>query len=303
MSYRNRNSDDDLYFSKDSDFSDYSGYDIYEEFEENNYCYDPDWIEVENSRIFAISADESDADSTQAVSMPKKPANKSKIKSIHKDHRKRVRDKFFKFGLESFTEYEVLEFLLFHSIPMKDTNVTAHQLIDKFGSLKGVLNAEFYDLMEVAGISEVSASLITLQREISKYIRTNNCEGQILKTAAQAGKFCCEYFASHLEETTILIVLDSERTVLAVEVISNGSESETGFYPRRIIKKIIRHRGTKIMLSHNHPDLNPTPSSNDIYNTNVLAAALKEFGVEVIDHIVCGGTKYTSMSDNGFLTY
>ena len=176
----------------------------------------------------------------------------SKIKSIHRGHRERVRDKFFKHGLDCFSEFEVLEFLLFHTIPLKDTNEIAHRLIERFGSLKGVLNAEYYDLMEVKGISEVSAGLITLQREIFKYLRTNNVVSENLRTADRAGEYCFKYFENHVEETAIIIILDDDRNVLAIDVISKGSETEASLYVRKVIKSIIRCRATKVVVAHNH---------------------------------------------------
>ena len=97
---------------------------------------------------------------------------KLEIKSIHKDHRKRVKNKIVNYGMESFTEIEVLEALLFYSIPYRDTNVIAHNLLDKFGSLKSVMNADYYELLKVDGISENSASLILLFREMNMYINT-----------------------------------------------------------------------------------------------------------------------------------
>lgn len=253
-------------------------------------------------------ANETKKDTNDGTEMKTKSSNKtkksnSKIKSIHKDHRKRVRDKFFKFGLSCFSEYEVLEFLLFHSIPLKDTNEIAHRLIEHFGSLEGVFNAEYYDLMEVNGISEVSAGLISLFRQISQYLRTTNKEGELLNTAHKAGKFCCDYFASHVEENSIIIVLDENQAAKVIEVISEGSETETGFYPRKIIKSIIKHRATKVILAHNHPNKNPNPSNNDIHNTKVLAEVLKTAGIQLIDHIVCGGERFVSMADRGFLIH
>ena len=249
-----------------------------------------------------MSSTDDESDVIKKTKTPSKSSN-SKIKSIHKDHRKRVREKFFKFGLECFSEYEVLEFLLFHSIPLKDTNEIAHKLIEHFGSLEGVLNAEYYDLMEVAGISEVSAGLITLHRQISKYIRVNNRAGVSLDTSRRAGQFCCDYFLSHVEENFIIIILDENKNAIAVEVISEGSETETALYPRKIIKSIIKHRGTKVIIAHNHPNQNPYPSNSDKVTTSKLAQVLNEFDIQLIDHIVCGGQRYISMSERGMIQF
>lgn len=292
-SYDDNNENLDYLFYNNLDFEKKSAYKG-----DNEFLFKPlEYVEPEEQINKTTKIDNSESKKTAVKN------SNSKIKSIHKDHRKRVRDKFFKFGLSCFSEIEVLEFILFHSIPMKDTNETAHRLLDHFGSLENVLNAEYYDLLEVNGISEVSAGLITLHRQISKYISTTNREGEVLNTAYKAGKFCCGYFANHLEENSIIIILDENQTAIAIEIISEGSETETGFYPRKIIKLIIKHHATKIILSHNHPNKNPHPSNNDIHNTAVLAEILKSVGIELVDHIVCGGDRYISMADRGFLKH
>lgn len=228
--------------------------------------------------------------------------NNSKIKSIHRGHRERVREKFFKYGLECFSEFEVLEFLLFHTIPMKDTNEIAHKLIDRFGTLKGVLNAEYYDLMDVDGISEVSAALITLQREIFKYLRTKEVKKENLSTSKVACRFCQRYFENHVEESTIVIVVDEDRNIEGLEIISKGTETESYILIRKIIKVLMRYRSTFAIVAHNHPGIkHATPSNEDINTTRYLISVFKELGVSLVDHIICTDTDYYSMMDNGFI--
>ena len=299
MSFNKSKKDDDIFYSLEDEFAPYSDYDIFEEYIEDNFCISPDWKEVTQEDIKKY--EESKFDIIQSEKSSSASTKKPQTKYIHQNHRTRVRDKFFKFGLECFSEYEVLEFLLFYAIPRKDTNVIAHKLIDRFGSLNAVLNAEYYDLMEVDGISEVSASLITLQREISKYLKTSNKLGITLSTAKKAGEFCCDYFERHVEESAILIILDGNKTILAIDVISRGSETETALYSRKIIKSAIRHRCSMVMLAHNHPSADSTPSSNDIVSTNRMIPALEEFGIEFVDHIICGQDGYTSMSDKNMI--
>ncbi len=225
-----------------------------------------------------------------------------KAVSIHKGHRMRVRKRYMDYGLESFTEYQVLEFILFHSIPQGDTNPLAHKLIDKFGSLEQVLRADNKTLMEVPGIKEVSAALITLFRDVSKYINVNNVKGESLPTTEAVGEFCCRYFSNNVVEEAILIVLDSKRRVVAVEVVSKGDETQTAFSPRTVMKLALAHHGCNVIAAHNHPDGNPMPSNQDVYNTNKLIPALREFDVFMIDHIVCSGDKYISMFEKGYIT-
>lgn len=224
-----------------------------------------------------------------------------KRKSVHEGHRERVREKFLKYGLDSFSEYEVLEMLLFYAIPYKDTNELAHALIDKFGSLKGVLDAEYYDIAEVNGIGEYTASLIVMYRELSKYMSTKNYSDITLDTSEKAGEFCQEYFKNHVEESFIIISMDNDRRIKCIDVISTGTENETAFYPRKVMKAVVRSRANYIILAHNHPGSNSEPSANDLYITAIIEKLLHNIGVVVIDHIISTPKKFKSLSDKGLM--
>jgi len=194
--------------------------------------------------------------------------------------------------------------LLFYSISRKDTNVIAHKLIDRFGTLQAVLDAEYEDLMEVDGISDVSASLIMFYRELYKYVRTNSVsENADLSTSYKVCDFCCKYFYHHVEESLILISLDENHMLKCVDVISEGCESETAFYPRKIIKAIVKNRATDVVIAHNHPNGLPDPSSNDTIITKKLGKMLSDIGVNVIDHVICSGDRYVSFAKRGLLRW
>lgn len=231
-----------------------------------------------------------------------KRKNKVEIKSIHKGHRQRVRNKFIKHGLESFTEVEALEFLLFHSIPYKDTNEIAHALINKFGSLEGVMKADIRHLTEVNGISTNSAALISLFNEFYKYIHVNaNIEGVYFSNVHVAGRFCCNYFMNHLEEAMIVISTDSNRKVKCIDVVSEGILTSTPVYFSRIIDVALKNKTATIYIAHNHPSNNPEPSPEDITYTQKLQTFLKDSGIHLLDHIICSGNNYVSLSDKGYI--
>lgn len=256
---------------------------------------DDDFL-LEPSKEYGIA--QIDFDSTK----PDIKRNKAQKDNIHKFHRKRVREKFIKCGLQPFSDHEVLEMLLFYSISRKDTNVIAHKLIDRFGTLQAVLDAEYEDLMEVDGISDVSASLIMFYRELYKYVNTNSLEEKTdLSTNFKVCDFCCKYFYHHVEESLILITLGENRILKCVDVISKGCESETAFYPRKIIKAIVKNRATDVVIAHNHPRGLPDPSSNDTLITKKLSKMLSDIGVNVIDHVICSGDRFVSLANRGLL--
>jgi len=224
-----------------------------------------------------------------------------KINSVHKGHRERVLQKFINHGFVPFTDYEVLEFLLFYAIPYKDTNVLAHRLIDKFGSIKAVMEAEHFELASVNGIGDRAAALIVMLRELYKYISTSQYTNDILYTSEVSGEFCINYFKNHVEENFILISTDLKRRIKCIDVISRGNETETAFYPRNVVKAVVKNRAACVILAHNHPGNNAEPSSNDLIITEKIANLLRGLGVTVIDHIICSGNKYISFSDKGYL--
>lgn len=273
------------------------------EYDVSDYCKDENWKDYDDNVKSECDTVDDNKVSSAAEDSHEKKSKKTVITSIHKDHRKRVRNKIIKYGMETFTEFEVLEALLFYSIPLRDTNPIAHKLIEKFGTLKNVFSASYDELIEVDGISEVSATLIMMQREISKYVRVNDTEGKYLVTSDMVGQFCCNYFGSHLEESFIALSLSSNRKLISVDVISNGSENETAIYWRKLVKTILKNRCSIVILAHNHPDGNVNPSNEDRFLTNKIAKMFSEFGISVIDHIVCNGNTYVSMSDRGLITF
>ncbi len=227
-----------------------------------------------------------------------------KIKSIHKGHRSRVKDKFLRFGLEPFSDFEVLEYLLFYAIPYKDTNPIAHALIDKFGTLKGVLNAEAYELASVDGMGEYSAALIVLFRELNKYMSTKYDSGVLLDASYKMGRFCCDYFMNHVEESLICLSLDGCQRLMCIDVVSKGTETETPLYLRTIMKIVVKNRTNCIILAHNHPNSDDShPSIQDTIITSAVGNYMKTIDVTVKDHVICAGDHYTCMSDEGMLKY
>ncbi len=260
-------------------------------------------ISIDEGRIVKNNTQDKNTNDKVVVGTDANKQNED-FKKIHKNHRERVREKFIKYGLEPLSEHQVLEMLLFYAIPRKDTNVIAHRLIDKFGTLQNVLEADYNDLIEVEDIAEVSASLIMFFRELYKYIRTNSVEENTdLSTAERVGEFCCRYFFNHTEENLILISMDGNRRLKCVDVISRGCENETAFYPRKIMKAVVKNRTNVVAIAHNHPGGSPEPSSNDLLITEKLGTMLSDIGVSVIDHIICSGDRYVSIAKRGLLRF
>ena len=230
-----------------------------------------------------------------------KMENKKDInKPIHSGHRKRVINKFIEHGLDSFEEHEVLEMLLFFSVPRIDTNPLAHRLIEEFGSVQNVLSAEPQELKLVKGVGDNTAALISLFRNIRKYQNTQLIEKNIRFDAThEIGEFCVKYFSEHIDESAIMLSVDSKRRLKKVSVISTGTFSETAFYAEKIMKTALTVRAPLIVIAHNHPGGKLTPSTADKILTRQLYDLMDAVHIKLVDHIICNEKHFTSLRECG----
>lgn len=210
--------------------------------------------------------------------------------NIHKGHRERLRQRFLKEGLENFQPHNILELLLFYGIPMKDTNKEAHRLIDKFGSLSAVFDADFEDLCKVNGIGENTAVLIKLLPELFKKYEVDkvNREGDVLNDCEAVARYVSKYFKGVNEEHLYLLCLDPNCKILCFEQISSGTINSTPINNRKIVELAYRTKAANLVLVHNHPSGVVAPSRSDVNATMSTAELLKSLGMKLNDHIIIG---------------
>jgi len=215
---------------------------------------------------------------------------------VHEGHRQRLKNKFQKQGLEAFEEHEILELLLFYALPRKDTNETAHLLIEHFGSLKGVFEADIRELEEVEGLGNHSATLIKMMPEIARryFISTNSSVR--LKTIGDAATFVKSILFGKPNEELYIFCLDMRYKLIHYEKIAEGSIDSLVAYPRKIVACALRHNASHIILAHNHPTGQPNPSSKDIETTIQVLEAIKPIGVHLVDHIICADNQFYSFT-------
>lgn len=226
---------------------------------------------------------------------------KKKVENPHKGHRERMYERYETTGFDGFHEHEVLEMLLYRAVPYKDTNKKAHMLLDKFGSLVNVLEADADDLVS-SGLTLQEALIITQYREVNNYIRLNKAPYVVLSNVDVAGEFCCDHFGYDIIESLYLISMDASRKIKAITRISKGNESHTDADIKKMIRVAVRHRARAIILCHNHPGGNLNPSPADVNTTNKLIDVFQSMDIIVVDHIICNKTRYLSMFDSGSLT-
>ncbi len=216
--------------------------------------------------------------------------DKDQKKNIHEGHRERLRQRFLRESLDNFQPHNVLELLLFFSIPMKDTNNEAHALIDRFGSLSAVFDANFDELITVKGIGENSATLIKLIPELFKKYEVDkiNREGDVLSDCEAVARYTSKYFKGVNEEHLYLLCLDSNCKILGFEQISSGTINATPINNRKIVELAYKSNAANLILVHNHPSGVVAPSKSDVNATLSTVELLKSIGMRLNDHIIIG---------------
>lgn len=216
---------------------------------------------------------------------------------MHDGHRKRMIEKFLKYGSEALSDHEFIELMLYFSIPRKDTNAIAHELVDNFGSYNAVLNAEFEDLKTVDGIGVNSAVLIKLFQQASKRYYTPTTENIRFTTSLDASRYLISHFFGEANEKFYVLCLDMKYRLVHKELISEGNHEQIVIYPRKIASVVLRHNASRVILAHNHPTGEPTPSMKDIETTKMITEVLNTLDTELVDHIIVSGNQYYSFRD------
>lgn len=218
--------------------------------------------------------------------------------NIHQGHRKKVKSRYYETGLTGMPEHNILEFLLFFGIPQKDTNDLAHELINRFGSFSGVLEAKMSDLMDVKGMTENAACLLTLFLPVyKKYTEDLHKKRPIMSARKDYVKYLKNlYLDSPNNERVYILCFDSNNRLIACRKISEGDFSSALFDIRKIASAVLEVNAKKVILSHNHPNGQLEPSRDDCKITKDLSDLLSLFKVKFVDHVIITDTSYFSMS-------
>lgn len=222
--------------------------------------------------------------------------NNTKSTCIHEGHRERLKNRFLREGGGSFEPHNLLELLLFYAIPRKDTNPIAHELMDTFGSVAAILDADIENLVQVKGISEHSAILIKLISEfVRKYHDNSLGTGIVFNDAKCLGDYLVKRYAGVTKETVLLLCLSSSGELINEIKICEGSVNSASFGVRTIIEAAVKTKASAVVLAHNHPKGKAVPSSDDIWTTRTLSKAVELSGIEFYDHFVVAGNEYASI--------
>lgn len=247
--------------------------------------------EAEKENSATNKAKDSSAKSTSSSKSSKQ------VENVHKGHRSRMRQQFLKDGITSATPpHKVLEWLLFSSIRIADTNVTAHLLMDRFGSLSAVFDAPYEELLKVKGINEASACLIKMIMPIARaYNRDLQSKDSIVNIPKDVSQHLVGQFAGLQHEAVILICLDNAGHVLANETVSDGEFTKAPLSPQKIVKIALQYNAPRILLAHNHPSGVKAVSGEDLSTTREIMAAADGVNIELVDHIIVAGGEAISI--------
>lgn len=222
--------------------------------------------------------------------------------NIHTGHRKRVRERYLEEGLDSFSDHQVVELLLYYSIPQRDTNDLAHRMINEFGNLRDLLEAHPKDIQRRCNVNINTAILISLAAPLSRRYLKQKWEARpLINSSSKAGDYCVSLFAGRVYECFYVICLDSQNRVNHAALVHEGTINEAPVYPRIIVETALRHKANSIILSHNHPGGSLKASNADIDVTKKICQAMKPISISVVDHIIVAGEMSLSFAEQGFM--
>ena len=220
---------------------------------------------------------------------------------MHEGHRERLRKKFLKDNLNGLEKHELLEMILFYAIPRKNTNEISHLLINKFGSISGVIEASIEDLEKVDGMGINSAILIKSYLAVIKVCMEEWEEQKERKSKKLNFKDICNIlrikFLGKNKENLVLILMNEKSELIFLDIIREGNINGIDIYLSEIVQIALKYKSSYVIISHNHPSGKPLPSKEDIETTKTLINALKLVNIKLLDHIIVSGHVYTSLAN------
>jgi len=229
------------------------------------------------------------------------PADK-KNKPHYNGHRQRLKDRFRKGGVDAVAEYELLELLLYSAIPRRDVKPLAKELIDHFGSFSEVISAPAKRLSEISGIGDAVITNLKLVEAAAQKLALGKIMDQPILSNWQALVDYCQIQLGHQKnEQFRVLFLDRKNRLIADEKQQEGTIDHTPVYPREVIKRALELHATAIILVHNHPSGDPTPSRDDVEMTKRIEDAGNQLGVMLHDHLIISKSGQTSLKTMGLI--
>ena len=225
-----------------------------------------------------------------------------KEKNLHAGHRQRMKKRFLANGERAFDDCQLLELLLFYSVPQGDTNPLAHRLLDEFHSLSAVMDASMEDLLTVKGVGEHTAVLIQLLPQFARRYQQDRVKmDTTVNCTEDAGTLLAPYFYGARNEMVYLLSLDARGRVLGCDLLDEGSANLCTLDIRLVTETALRRRARAVLLAHCHVSGLAVPSPDDRIATLQCKDVLSKLQIELLDHLVFADGDYVSMAQSGLL--
>ena len=230
------------------------------------------------------------------------PVSSGKHPSYLLDHRKRLRTRFMEGGAQAMPDYELLELVLFRAIPRQDVKPLARRLMDTFGDFNRVLSAPPDRLTAVQGVgSTVVQELKIVEAAAHRMARSRVMQKHVISGWDAVLDYCHTTMAHRETEQFRILFLDRKNVLIADEEQARGTVDHVPVYPREVVKRALELNASAIILVHNHPSGDPTPSEADISMTRQIEAAAQALGLAVHDHLIIGKSRELSFRSTGYL--
>ena len=233
---------------------------------------------------------------------PSVPLSEGRLPSYIADHRKRLRDRFTQGGADALPDYEMLELVLFRAIPRQDVKPLAHRLLDLFGDFGGVISAPPARLREVQGVGDaVVCELKVVEAAAHRLARAKVLKRHVISSWDALVSYCHTAMAHRETESFRVLYLDRKNVLIADEEQGRGTVDHVPVYPREVVKRALELNASALILVHNHPSGDPTPSEADISMTYKVRDAAEALGLTLHDHLIVGRSRETSFRSAGYL--
>lgn len=208
------------------------------------------------------------------------------MSDLNKGHRQRMRDRMLKDGLTGFQDHELLEMLLYQSIPRKDTNKIAHELLRTFGSFGNVIDATPQQLAMVKGVSEATACNLAMIKEAWSRWKVSKVQRKRLATVEEISEFVGQLISNEYVEKLVVAYLDANSKLVAQKVYSSNNSTEVVFNQQAVVADAIRLGARGMLFCHSHVDGGVVPSREDVQLTERMVIAFASLGIAVVDHVI-----------------
>ena len=227
---------------------------------------------------------------------------KTSKKPTYIKHRERLRKRYLESGIESLQDYEKLELLLTYAISRKDVKPIGKELLDGFENIRAILDADLKDIKKVDGIGEKSAVLIKLVRDLcTVYLHEKVVGKDVFTSPEKVYDFCRLKLGSNKNEYFMVLFVSSKNELIHNETLSVGTIDNVPIYPRTIIKLALEKNASGVILVHNHPSGNTSPSDSDKKITKDLVRISNKLDIRVLDHVIVSKDSYFSFIRNNLL--